>query len=387
MNLMDMNTFLFVANISICVLCTILFALTPKRTQDTYLFGVRIPPKEQYSPEARKMKKRYIAACFVGMMALIAICIVQFVAFRDMTLIVALCLPFLIIPIFFVAYIPHWKAATHLKAERGWQISSAVAGTHTILERGRLTALPWGWYIAGFAIIMASILVANFMYGSLPNMIPVRFGINMQPTVLAERTGLTLLKFPLINGLALLIMTLVAVMIQRAKLHIDPARPQVSIAQHLVYRRRLGHAFGLFTIIIVLNLAAIGLVVLFPYSTLATRPVIFWGGWVAILVQIGAIEGLIVNSGQGGYKIDLFRNREDTTEEPVEDMLPWHDDDKHWKLGLFYHNADDPAGLVELRFGNKLGFNFARLSAKVAVALIAAGVIAAYLWVIIVVIV
>jgi len=350
-----------------------------------YLFGVRIPPPEQRSPEARKMKKRYIATCFAGMTALAAICIAQFTAFRDITLLTTLYLPILITPVFFGAYIPNWKAAIRLKAERGWQTHiAAYADMHTTRERGPMTALSWGWYMAGFAIVMASVLVANFMYSSLPDMIPTRFGINMQPTVLASRTWFTVLQFPLINGLALLVMTLIAIMIQRVKLQVDPARPRISFAQHSVYRRRLGHAFGLLTITIVLNLAAIGLRVLFPYSPLATQPVIFWGGWAAILIQVAAIEGITVNSGQGGHKIkiDLPDEERDMSDEPAQDVQPEPrlDDDKHWKLGLFYCNANDPAGIVEHRFGNKLSFNFAILPAKIAVALIGAGAAAAYVW-------
>jgi len=347
-----------------------------------YLFGVRIPPKEQHSPEAGQIKKRYIAMCIAGMAALIAICIVQFIAFRDITLLATIYLPFLIIPVFFAAYIPNWKAATRIKAERGWQVSGAVcADMRTTQEKGRLTALPWGWYIASFGIIMASALIANFRYSTLPEMIPIRFGINMQPTVLAARTGFTVLQFPLINGLVLLVMALVAVMIQRVKLQVDPACPRLSFAQHPVYRRRLGHAFGLLTFIVVINLTAIGLVVLFPYSPLATQPVIFWGGWAAILIQIAVIEGVTVSSGQGGHKIkiDLPEDISNMPDEPQK-MQPGRDDDKHWKLGLFYHNADDPAVIVEHRFGNKLSFNFAILPAKIAVALIMAGVIAAYIW-------
>jgi len=348
-----------------------------------YLFGVKIPPKEQHSPEAKQIRARYIIMCFVGMVGTVAICIVQFMAFRGITLLTTLYLPFLIITVFFAVYIPNWKAATRLKAKQGWQVSGVVYAQRTIPKRGRLMAVPWGWYLVSFAIIMASVLTANFRYGSLPQMIPIRFGINMQPTVLATRTWLFAFMYPLINAAVLLVMTFIAVMIQRVKLQVDPAQPRVSYAQHTVYRRRLGHVFGLLTVIIVLNIAAVGLVVLFPYSALATRPLIFWGGWGTILIMIGIIEGVTVNSGQGGYKIkvDISEDAQGTLDEPVHDAQPMHDDDdKHWKLGLFYHNADDPAGLVEHRFGSKLSFNFARLPAKVAVMLIAAGVIVAYVW-------
>ena len=45
-------------------------------------------------------------------------------------------------------------------------------------------------------------------------------------------------------------------------------------------------------------------------------------------------------------------------------------DDKYWKLGLFYYNENDPAMLVEDRFGTNSSFNYARLASKIVTALL-----------------
>src|SRR5579875_3018699 len=45
--------------------------------------------------------------------------------------------------------------------------------------------------------------------------------------------------------------------------------------------------------------------------------------------------------------------------------------DEHWKMGLFYYNPDDPALLVEKRFGIGYTMNFARPVAWVVLALVA----------------
>ena len=44
--------------------------------------------------------------------------------------------------------------------------------------------------------------------------------------------------------------------------------------------------------------------------------------------------------------------------------------DQHWKLGMFYFNPDDPAPLVEKRFGIGYTLNYARGLAWVITALI-----------------
>ena len=382
--MMAMNTFLFATNISIFALCAVLFPLIPKITREAYLFGVRIPTKEQNSPEALQMKKRYRVNCYVGMGILIALCIVQFIVVRDLTILATLYLPLLILPVFFAAFIPNWKAATRLKAEQRWQVSSTVfADTYTARERGRLAALPWGWYIAGFAIITASVLIAIFRYPYLPDMIPTHFDINMQPTTWAETSWMMVLLVPLINTAMLLTMTSIAIMIGKAKMHVDQANPRLSFAQHRVYRGRLGHAFGIITATLILYVAAIGLMILFPYTALSFAPAMIWGGMIAIFIPIIAIVMVVVKSGQGGCKIKINLPDDESNAEGalIQKVHPGRGDDKYWKLGMFYYNPNDPACIIESRFGGKLSFNFARLPAMIVTALLALGLIATYVWV------
>ena len=54
---------------------------------------------------------------------------------------------------------------------------------------------------------------------------------------------------------------------------------------------------------------------------------------------------------------------------PVGDRTP----DRYWKLGIFYFNRDDPAVLVEKRFGLGYSLNFARPTAWIIVSLVLMG--------------
>ena len=47
---------------------------------------------------------------------------------------------------------------------------------------------------------------------------------------------------------------------------------------------------------------------------------------------------------------------------------------------MIYYNPDDPAIVVETRFGSKLGFNYARLSVKIVMAVLLLAVIVTYSW-------
>ena len=64
-----------------------------------------------------------------------------------------------------------------------------------------------------------------------------------------------------------------------------------------------------------------------------------------------------MTTGQGGSRLRIKSERKnDGSEEKVE----IRDDDKHWKLGMFYYNPDDPAFIVEKRFGIGWTNNWAR---------------------------
>ena len=382
---MDVNAILLAANIFVFAICAVVFPVMPWITRDSYLFGVKIPPGESCSPEARELKKRYKIRCLIGMAIPLALCVIQFIVFRDWTLLATMYLPLLIVPVFLAAFIPCWKAATRLKAERGWHVPDIVyAETGSARVRGSLTALPWGWYLAGFAVIFATVLAANFRYYHLPDMIPTRFDASMQPTVWTEKSFFTILLMPLINMGTLLIMTPVAIIIEKVKLQIDPASPKVSFAQHRVYRRRMGHALGFLTFTIILVMALFGLVVLFPYSALAS-PVLFWGGLAVIHIPIVVLIVVFVKTGQGGCKVTIELEGAETAgiDESAHTVTthPGRGDDKFWRLGMFYYNPDDPAYFVEYRFGGSFSLNYARLPAKIGAGLLVIGLVAMYVWI------
>jgi uncharacterized membrane protein len=88
-----------------------------------------------------------------------------------------------------------------------------------------------------------------------------------------------------------------------------------------------------------------------------------------------------VVSGQGGCKIKCVvyekLNVDCTQTAP---LTGGRSDDSRWILGLFYYNPDDPAYIIEDRFGSNLGFNFSRLPVKIGVVIGLVGLIVLYVW-------
>ena len=379
----DMNIFLFVTNLFIFVLCGGMFMILPHITRKSLLFGVKIPLEEANCQEAAEMKRRYIRNCFLGIIFLLAVCVVQFIMAPDFTLIATVYFPLLIIPIYLLAFIPNWKRAVRLKEEKGWQVPSVrFAETRSSHSRGNLSTLPWGWYAVSIVIIIATIVMSIVRYPYLPDMIATRFDANMQPINFTEKTWWGLLAMPLINLGMLGIMAIVAIGIEKMKLQIDPSKPRLSFAQHRAYRRRMGGAMGFLTMTLTVMIAIIGLPILYPDAAIWNEYV-FWVAIGLVMIPVLILIVVQIKTGQGGckVKIDINEEGDEYDVEVVKTKVSGRGDDKYWLLGMFYYNPDDPAILVEDRFGSNMGFNYAHLPVKIGTAILLLGLIVMYVWI------
>ncbi|MCL1878296.1 MAG: DUF1648 domain-containing protein, partial [Defluviitaleaceae bacterium] len=219
---MNMNIFSLFTNIFIFVICGGMFVIIPQLTRKSYLFGVRIPPEEAGCEEAVKLKKAYVTKCIFVITVLLAACVVQFIVAPEYTLHATLYSPLLIAPLFFIIYIPNWKKAVMLKAERGWAVSNVLfAETKSGSARGNLSNLPWVWYAISLVIVVLSVALAVYRMPHLPDLIPVHFNAAGEVTRYTEPTWFYVMIVPLANASLVLVMLVSNIIIERAKLQID----------------------------------------------------------------------------------------------------------------------------------------------------------------------
>jgi uncharacterized membrane protein len=378
----ELNTFCFVTNIVVIIICGVIFAITPMLTRKPYLFGVKVPPEASTDLDAIAIKKRYVALCIAGTVSMIVISIMQYLSAPDLTMVSMLYYPLVLVVIQFTIFIMSWKGSLILKAKNGWVVNDLIfAETKSSHSRGKLSELPWVWYILSLVIIFATVLLALTGYPNLPDQIPTHYDFNMQPDAWVDKSLWAVMSLPVMNLATLLIMWLSGFMFVRAKLQIDPQKPALSFAQHRIYRRRMGHSIGFLAVGIVVLFAWIGLMPVFEGLTMSM-------GLTLAIPIVASIPLMIVPviSGQGGGKIKLDIKEAQDTDDP--DSLPIQtatelksSDDKFWKLGTFYCNPDDPACIVEDRFGFNLGFNYSRIQVKIGITALLLSLIALYAWV------
>jgi len=369
---MDENIILFIVNLFVFVLCAGLYIIIPGLTRKSFLFGVKIPPQESDCPQAAGIRKNYTISCLTSSAVSITLCVLQFIFWRDKTVIAALYLPLLVIAVYLVSFIPGWKKAVKLKEEKGWVVSNALfAETNSSHTRGDLSALPFGWYIAGFLIVIISIFAAVLRYPLLSDSIPVHFNYNMEPDRWMDKSWRAVLQMPLLNTGLLALMFLVGVSVEKAKLQLDPNNPRLSFAQHKVYRKRMGHVLGFLTVVITVIITMSVFLSVFPDAALSGRKYFFWCIMVLSLLAVFPVIVVTIKTGQGGCKVKINLDETGDTNAGNSDSegIKGRGDDRYWLLGMFYYNPVDPAIIVEARFGTKLSFNFARLSVKTGVLL------------------
>jgi len=376
----EANFICFIINLCIVVLVGALLPFLPALTRRSFLFGVKIPLEEQGCPEAKKMKRNYVAVCLSGAAVILALVIAQYAVMPGITVAATLYFPLLFVAVQMAAFVPNWKKAVRLKEARGWQTTASVfADTKSSQSRGNLSELSWVWYILSLGIIFASVIVTVVKYPGLPDRIPTHFDVNMRPDAWADKSWLAVMTMPLVNLGTLLILWLTGFMVVRAKRQIDPQKPELSFAQHRIYRRRMGHSAGFLALGFTTGLALLGCMSIWPDFILP-----FWLMMTLFFAPVVPLVAISVASGQGGCKIKPKSIAETDTVKtgglPAAEKAPGRGDDKYWALGLFYHNPDDPAYLVEDRFGSNLGFNYSRLPVKIGVAISLLAFIAVYAW-------
>jgi len=376
-----MNFVLFIINAVTIALIAALMAVTPIINRKSLLFGVRVPEAAGDLPEVRRLKRDYISITGIGCLVVLAAAALQYIFAPQYTLLAMLYFPFVMMGLEFAAYYPQWKKAGALKEDRGWQTPlTGAAETRSAADRERLSSLPWAWYIASAALVLMLTAWTLAIYPSLPDQIIMNWGMDMEPGAWVDKTIFNVILMPLIAFGTIAIMAGSNVVFYRQKLQISAEHPALSFAQHKLYRRMMSHALGFLTLCMALMFAG-----LHPPSIGVFVP----SGWyIPALIIVATALGFIpviyvpIRAGQSGCRLKPAVSEEDMRGEELSAKAktahPGRGDDKYWKLGKFYCNPDDPAMLVEDRFGGNGGFNYSRLPGKLFVAGIAAVIIATY---------
>ena len=371
----ELNGFFFITNLCVVLLIGALLPVMPFLTRKSFLFGVKVPPDAQATAEAKALKRGYIIMTAIGAALVLGFSIAQYVLAPHYTAVAVLYVPFILIAVQLVVFVPCHKKALALKAEKGWHVPAlSFTDTKTLFTRGNLSAIPRVWYVLSCLVIFVSIVLTLVKYPDLPDPFPTHYGFDMQPDAWRPKTLGVVMIGPIFNIAMTAIMWLGSVVTEKTKLQIDHNEPAKSFAQHKKYRRLMGHGLGICALGIALMFGVLSLVDLFPAFKPPLSAIMMF-----VIVPCIPVVAISIRAGQGGVLLKVSE-AELTAATGGETGSHTVSDDRFWKWGMFYYNPDDPACFVGDRFGSGLGFNYARRPVQIGMALLLLALVATYIF-------
>ena len=376
--------FLFLMSEIITLLTGALLTVIPSINRKGLLFGVRVPEDAQSDEESVRIRRIYYAGMtFFTVLDLAAGAYLYFMQ-PAAALLLSLYQPTVLLAGQILFYLPLRKKVLALKAQRGWKVHFAgFSETTCSRERGRLQNLPWGWYAGSFLLCVLAAAFGLYVYPSLPDTLIQHWDINMKPDAWSHKSIASILVLPLLAFGLILLMLGSNILIYFTKLQVSSENPVLSFAQHRQYRRLVGHMLGFITLIMTLMFLAIMPMTLNLFVPTVVQ--MMTGLLVLTVLMIAPAILLAVKAGQGGSKLKpVLTDREAEEAKSVSGFAGPvridRSDDSFWKLGLFYYNKEDPSLLVEDRFGNNGGLNYARPAGMAVAALILLFTLSVYIF-------
>ncbi len=334
----------------VIILLTLIQAYTPFVTRKSECFGVSIPQSEFHNPNINAMRKSY--ALYIVLIGLIT-CAAVFL-FGTANVMIWTILPLPLIGVDFGVYYLFHRRMKAFKNTTGW--AQNMSGTVVVDTSPDEADYPSPiWLLVYPVMILMTIAFIASTYPNMPDRIPMHFNFAGIADRYANKTLMTA-YFPVFaQAFMTIIFTGCYFVIKTARKQIDPENPEKSRHQVTIFRRSWGQ-FILFCGALMLLLFA-GI----PFLTIgvlsASTYLYFTLGMTGAICAASVY--LAVKIGQGGSRVSGPSNSK---------VLNVRDDDRFWKLGVFYFNPDDPSLFVEKRFGIGWTSNFARPMTYVIIA-------------------
>ncbi len=346
---------LFQITLDALLLCVITFldVLMPVLTRRDLLFGVTVPANTRETPEGRAIIRGYrVGVLGLALLAALALALAGAFASESWWESGWSSLGIIVFALLLAGpYLWAYRASRRLRAaasEAGALPSEAPAAELRPRRYGDF--IPLIWEALPLAILGATALYLGISYNAAPPIIPVHFNAAGTPDRIAAKTiGSYFLLVWIQLALAVFLTGITLLIVQAKTL---PGR-----AESRFRRLWIRYLFGLKTLLLAF-LGALAAIIARAEQN-GTAPSISGFLFLTlgfVVVIVGSALALSLRTGQGGARLG-------SANETATDRM----DDRYWKLGAFYVNAQDPSFLVERRFGVGWTLNFGNPKALAAI--------------------
>jgi len=334
----------------------IMMAITPYLMKKSECFTVTVPETALYDPYLQGLKKRYLMAMLSATAVLTALGFVATFAGSEIASIVLFTVGVLAIVVIGYGLMLHNRSKVRrYKKEQNW-VTTQDAAVAVVTGEATPQAISLKWNLLYLLVIALTLAIGYLGYDAMPEQIPLNMSFDGQVGSYAEKSPLIILMPAMIQAFLALCFFGSHWMILRSKRLSNPNAPATSALAYGMF----AHAQSIY--LLALGTILCTMMILFPLSFVGVVTIMQAGVFImigALIAVVGAI-GIAVVYGQGGSRVFVRMQASDT--------IP-ADDDRFWKLGIFYVNKDDPSLFLLERFGVGWTVNFGRPAVWVILAL------------------
>jgi uncharacterized membrane protein len=326
----------------------ILMGFMPYFTRKTESFGVGIPGEAWSDPQVKAIREKYRNTILIlGTIFIIPAFIASLLFSEAVAAVLFSAVTPVLYLLMFATYLRFHKLMKRLKQEARWAADKIqVAVADTAFRQKKFLVSPL-WFILYFLVMVGTVGCSYLFYDLLPAKLPLQFGLS-EATIWLDKTPVTLLLTPLLQLFIAIVIVFVYVIIAKAKTQVDAENPEMSVEKN----RRFCYAWSAFIVFMGLAMTVMFALIIFAPLILSDPTVIVGIPFVfAGVIGLAAII-LVIRIGQGGSRLHTGKAKDGS--------IINRDEDKYWKLGIFYFNKEDPALFVEKRFGIGWTANFAK---------------------------
>ncbi len=320
--------------------------LMPKRE----CFAVTVPDEAQTDPVLRGFKRRY--AIIMGALTLVMTVVVGTLCAAGAFETVAVAMGVAVVGFCIVSYglmLYFRSKVSALKRQRGWQAtgskSAAAIGGEAIPR-----PLSQRWDLLFLPMIVVSLAVCLLGYGNIPDEIPRQMGLNGEVTSYFQKSYLAACFPAIVVAFIDGVLAFSHWQILRSKKFSDPSMPAASAWAYGMFVR----AQTMLLVVAGVVLGFVGLAMALNFVGVISLQVAAL--WCLISVMAVALGSLAVSAVYGQNGSRLIARVEGSGGMP-------RDNDRFWKLGIFYVNREDPSLFVPERFGIGWTMNWGRPAA------------------------
>ena len=332
----------------------IIAALIPYLMPKRECFAVTVPDNAQSDPTLKQYKRRYTTIILGITAAFAVLAIICSHIGSPAAATVVMVIGVIVLMVATYSLMLYFRAKVQkLKQSRKWETSSARTFAQVGIEEARKPlSLTWDFIFIPFILICLFICFAG--YGDIPQEIPRQVDMNGQVTSYFYKSPLVAC-FP---ALAVAFIDSILVFshwsMLRSKKFTDPAAPAQSAWAYGMFV----HAESVLIVVSGVLCGGVGIAIALSFVGVFTvvQSAIICLALVMIIVVASVAVSLVY--GQNGSRlISQIESADPNSQELL------RDNDRFWKLGIFYFNPKDSALFLPERFGVGWTFNWGRPAA------------------------